>query len=166
MIESVRLLSDPLEPGKELKAFATLKPFKGERETFEMAIPIPDDFPEGAHEAPFSDLAGSLRRRFRNDPPLLEPRDLAAFIEAIRLQTVPKRTAIYLHVPPPDRGLAVQGQECPTCRAASGPSSRQEGVAGPPIRSDLITVGQTSWVVEGSQTLRFTVVKDAGSRYR
>ena len=35
-IESVRLLSDTVEPGKDLKAFVTLKPFKGEREIVEI----------------------------------------------------------------------------------------------------------------------------------
>ena len=131
-IESVRLLSDTIEPGKELKAFVTLKPYKGERETVELVMTIPDDFPEGAYEAVFSDVAASIRRRFRNDPPLAEPRDLAGFMKTIRMQTEPKRTAIYVHVPTPERGLAVQGQELPnlpgSVRAAF---ASQEGVSGP-----------------------------------
>ena len=163
VIESVRLLSDTIEPGRELKAFVTLKPYKGDRETVEMLMAIPDDFPEGAYEVVFNDVAASLRRRFRNDPPLAEPRDLAGFMKTIRMQTEPKRTAIYVHVPTPERGLAVQGQELPnlpgSVRAAF--ASKKESPA-QPIRSDLITVGQTSWVVEGSQSLRFTVAKDAG----
>ena len=163
VIESVRLLSDTIEPGKELKAFVTLKPYKGDRETVEMLMAIPDDFPEGGYEVVFNDVAASIRRRFRNDPPLAEPRDLAGFMKTIRMQTEPKRTAIYVHVPTPERGLAVQGQELPnlpgSVRAAF--ASKKESPA-QPIRSDLITVGQTSWVVEGSQTLRFTVAKDAG----
>ena len=163
VIESVRLLSETIEPGQELKAFVTLKPYKGDRETVEMLMAIPDDFPEGAYEVVFNDVAASLRRRFRNDPPLAEPRDLAGFMKTIRMQTEPKRTAIYVHVPTPERGLAVQGQELPnlpgSVRAAF--ASKKESPA-QPIRSDLITVGQTSWVVEGSQSLRFTVAKDAG----
>ncbi len=163
VIESVRLLSDAIEPGKELKAFVTLKPYKGDRETVELAITIPEDFPEGGYEAVFSDVGASLRRRFRNDPPLAEPRDLAGFMKTIRMQTEPKRTAIYVHVPTPERGLAVQGQELPnlpgSVRAAF--ASKKESPA-QSIRSDLIAVGPTSWVVEGSQTMRFTVAKDAG----
>src|SRR5262249_40658574 len=50
-IESVRLLSDTVEPGHELKGFVTLKPYKGERETIEVSLPIPSDFPEGAYDA-------------------------------------------------------------------------------------------------------------------
>ena len=32
-------------------------------------------------------------------------------MKTIRMQTEPKRTAIYVHVPTPERGLAVQGQD-------------------------------------------------------
>ncbi|WP_250846653.1 SpoIVB peptidase S55 domain-containing protein [Aquisphaera insulae] len=162
-IESVRLLSDTVEPGKALRAFVTLKPFKGEREILEVELPIPADFPEGAHEALFTDVSGSIRRRFRNEPPLSEPRDLATFMRSIRVQTEPRRTAVYGHVATPERGLAVGGHELPnlpgSARAAF--ASRKE-VAPQPIRSDLITARPVGWVVEGSQSLRFTVARDPG----
>ena len=162
-IETVRLLSETVEPGRDLKAFVTLRPYKGEREVVEVVVPIPSDFPEGTYEAVYSDAAGSIRRRFRNEPPLAEPRDLAAFMKTIRVQTEPKRTAVYAHVPTPERGLAVQGQELPnlpgSVRAAF--ASRKE-LPAQPIRTDLITVAPTAWVAEGSQSLRFTVAKDAG----
>ena len=35
------------------------------------------------------------------------------FMRAIRMQTEPKRTAVFVHVASPERGLAVQGQELP-----------------------------------------------------
>ena len=162
-IESVRLLSDTVEPGHELKAFVTLKPFKGERETIEVAIPIPADFPEGPGEAVFCDAANSIRRTFRNDPALLEPRDLDGVIRTIRLQTEPKRTAVYVHVPSPERGLSVKGRPCPTCRGACGRSSPRSGRRRP--RRSAATwcaACRRHWVVEGPAVLRFTVAKDAG----
>jgi SpoIVB peptidase S55 len=162
-IESVRLLSDTVEPGHALRAFVTLKPFKGERETVEMALPVPSDFPEGVHEAVFCDLGSSLRRTFRNDPTLLEPRDLGAVIHAIRVQTEPKRTTVYLHVASPERGLSVRGQALPnlpgSVRAVFA-SKREVPVA--PIRTDLVASISTGRVVEGVQSLKFTVAKDAG----
>jgi hypothetical protein len=162
-IESVRLHSDTIEPGQDLKAYVTLKPFKGERETVEVVVPIPADFPEGPHEAVFCDMVNSIRRRFRNEPPLAEPRDLSAFLRAIRMQTDPKRTEVFAHVPAPERGLAVEGQELPnlpgSIRAAF--ASKKE-VPVQAIRSDLIKAEPTRWVVEGSHSLRFTVAKDAG----
>ena len=54
--------------GQDLKAFVTLKPFKGERETVESSLPMPADFPEGAYEAIFATRPGVIRRRFRNEP--------------------------------------------------------------------------------------------------
>jgi hypothetical protein len=162
-IESVRLASDTIEPGQQLKGFVTLKPYKGDREIVELTLAIPSDFPEGSYEAIFSDVAGSLRRRFRNEPTLAEPRDLAGLLKTIRMQTEPKRTAVYAHVASPERGLAVAGQELPnlpgSVRAAF--ASRKE-VPAQVLRSDLIAVGPTSWVIEGGHSLRFTVAKDAG----
>jgi hypothetical protein len=166
-IESVRLDSDRLEPGGRLRAVATLKPFKGDRQTFEIELALPDDLAEGAYEATLCDLGGSLRRRFRNEPALLEPRDLAGVIEAIRLQTQPKRTGLYLHVPLPDRGLAVQGQALPNLPGsvrAVFTNGRQS--QDPPVKTDLIAVVPTPYVVEGSHTLKFTVVKDTGLSLR
>jgi hypothetical protein len=163
LIDTVRLLSDTIEPGHDLKAIVTLKPYKGERETLEVSIPIPADFPEGPCEAIFCDAANSVRRNFRNDPALLDPRDLDGVIRTIRIQTEPKRTAIYVHVPSPQRGLSVQGQPLPnlpgSVRAVF--ASKRE-VPATPIRSDLVRVAGTNWVVDGAQSLRFTVAKDAG----
>jgi hypothetical protein len=162
-IESVRLVSDTVEPGHELKAMVTLKPHKGERETIEVALLIPADFPEGPHEAIFCDASNSVRRQFRNEPALLEPRDLSGVIRSLRIQTEPKRTAVYFHVPSMERGVSIRGQALPnlpgSVRAVFA-SRREAPVA--PIRSDMVKVTPTSWVVEGNQTLRFTVAKDAG----
>ncbi len=112
-IESFRLLSDTVEPGKDLRAFVTLKPYKGEREVVEMSLPIPAEFPEGPCEAFVCDTPNSVRRRFRNDPTILEPHDLAAVIQAIRIQTEPKRTAVFLHVLSPEKGISIRGQALP-----------------------------------------------------
>ena len=109
------------------------------------------------------DTPNSVRRRFRNDPTILEPHDLAAVMRAIRIQTEPKRTGVYLHVPSPEKGVSVQGQALPnlpgSVRAVF--ASKRE-VPAPPLRNDLVAVKNTDWVIEGLQSLRFTVAKDAG----
>ncbi len=162
-IESVRLASDRLEPGQILKTFVIVKPYKGERQTVEIVLPLPKDLEEGQYEASLYDMTNSLRRRLRNEPSLVEPRDLDGILRAIRFQTEPTRTALYLHIPLPDRGLAVQGQPLPklpgSVRAVFATGRQSQG---PPIRADLIQEVETPWVMEGSQSLRFTIVKDAG----
>lgn len=160
-IESVRLVTDRLEPGQTLKAVATLKPFKGTRQTVNLELPLPADLDEGNFEATVCDMTSSLRRRLRNEPALMEPRDLDATLRAIRFQIEPQRTAVYLHVPLPSRGLSVDGQPLPnlpgSARAVFN-SNRQTQDA--PVRTDLIQTADTPYVVEGSQVLRFSVVKD------
>ena len=162
-IESVRLASDRIEPGQTLKAFVTLKPYKKERETIAIALPIPTDFPEGSHEVNLCDMQGNLRRRLRNEPQLLDPRDVDGLLTMVRAPIEQKRTALSLHVPLPDKGLAVRGQTLPnlpgSVRAVFA-TSRQ--TPEPQVRADLVARIETPWVIEGNQTLKFTVAKDAG----
>jgi hypothetical protein len=162
-IESVRLLSEIIEPGHELKALVTVKPYKGNRETIECSIPIPSDFPEGQSEVVVCDAANSIRRRLRNNPSLLEPRDLEGFLRTIRVQTEPKRKAVYVHIPSPERGVSIKGEDLPnlpgSVRAVF--ASKRETPT-PQIRNDIIRVLSAGWVVEGMHSLRFTVAKDAG----
>jgi hypothetical protein len=162
-IEAVRLLSDTVEPGNDLKAIVTLKPYKGIRETVELTIPIPANFPEGPTEAVFCDATNLIRRTLRNNPALLEPRDLVGLIQTIRLQTEPKRTQVFGLVQSAERGLSVKGQSLPNLPGSVRSvfaSKREAPVA--PIRSDLTATASTGWVIEGMQSLRFTVAKDTG----
>lgn len=162
-IESVRLQSVTVEPGRPLKAFVTLKPYKGERQVVEASLTIPEDFPEGGHEVLVCDLNTSSRRRMKNDPILNEPRDLEGILDSLRAQTGPRRTEVFLHVQRPDKGLAVNGVALPSlpgsAQAAFGSKRRSPAAA---IRSDLIAASATPWVLDGSQTIQFTVAKDAG----
>lgn len=166
-IESARLASDRLEPGQTLKAFVTLKPFKGERRTVEVALPLPPDLEEGTYEASLCDMSMSLRRRLRNEPAITEPHDLDGLLRSLHLQLEPHRTGLYLHVLLPDRGLAVQGQSLPNLPGSARAvllTARQSQE--PAVRSDLIQAADTPYVVEGTQSLRFSVVKDAGLSLR
>jgi hypothetical protein len=162
-IESIRLASDRVEPGETLKAFVTIKPFKGARQTVALSLPIPDDSPEGHYDALVSDMSNSLRRRFRNDPSLNEPRDIESLLKTIRIQTVPRRTSLFLHVPSAERGLAVEGQSLPNLPGSARAifATSRESVD-PPVRTDLMQTAETEWVLEGTASLRFAVVKDTG----
>ena len=110
------------------------------------------------------DMTNSLRRRFRNEPSLLEPRDLDG---PPPVDPPPDRAASgprsILHVPAarPRPGRPGPG-------AAEPPRQRPRRLRhrptepGTPVRADLIEAAETPWVVEGTQALKFTVVKDAG----
>ncbi len=136
-IESVRLLSDTVEPGQELKGVVTLKPFKGERETIEIVAADPGRFPRRP-------LRGDLLRRGQQRPADGPQRPGAA--GAARPGGAPP------DAPGPDRAEAdgglpprpragprasrSRGRRCRTCRAASGRSSprkREVPVAADPL---------------------------------
>jgi hypothetical protein len=162
-IETVRLASDRVEPGRSLEAFVTIKPHKRDREVVVLKLPIPADMPEGSYEASVGDVSNALRRRFRNEPQLTEPRDVAGVVRLIRAQTDLSRKAISIAVQRPDRGVTVQGQSLPSLPGSvravfNTPRQTPE----PGIRSDLTAEVETPWVIEGSQSLRFTVTKDRG----
>ena len=79
-----------------------------------IALPLPADFPEGTLRGDLCDSANSLRRRFRNEPAAARAaRPRRAALGRSGSRPTRSRTALYLHVPLPDRGLAVQGQALP-----------------------------------------------------
>ena len=164
-IESVRLASDRLEPGQTLKAFVTLKPFKGERQTV-------DRRPAAARRPRPRALTRPTVCDMSEQPPPPVPQR-AAPARAARPRRPPARRSASRRrrggrrststCPLPDRGLAVQGQPLPnlpgSARAVFATSRQTQE---PPVRTDLIQAAETPWVVEGTQSLKFTVVKDAG----
>ncbi len=166
-IESARLASDRLQPGDSLKVAVTLRPFQAADQTVEMSLPLPADLPEGTYEATVCDASASLRRRVGNDPHQAEPRGLDGLLAFLRIQAELKRTGLFLHVPRPTRGLAIAGQALPDLPASARAvfaDSRQ--TAPPAIRSEWVQTVETKWVIEGSQSLKFQVVKDVGISLR
>ncbi len=163
-VESVRLASDRIQPGETLQAFVTLKPFKGERQTLTMSLPIPDDFEEGTHDANILDASNSLRRRLRNEPVRMEPRDVASLVDFLRFQVQPRHTVLYLHTwALPDRGVAVEGQALPNLPgSARAVFATTRKTSEPPVRADLVKEVETPWVLDSGQTIKFHVVKDTG----
>lgn len=161
-IESIRLVSDRLRPGETLKVLATLKPYKAAEQVFQIEQVLPDSFPEGTYDVTLCDASSSLRRRLVGAPHLSDPHSLAALLEFLKFQIALERTNLFLHVPRNERGLAVAGQSLANLPASVRvvlSDSRQ--TAPTVIRPDEITALSTPFVVEGSQTLKFKVVKDA-----
>ena len=72
-------------------------------------------------------MGGSLRRRLRNDPQLLDPRDADGLIRLVRIQTEINRKSLTLHVQSPDKGMAIEGQSLPNLPGAFEPFSPPRG---------------------------------------
>jgi hypothetical protein len=161
-LESSRVETDRVKPGEDLIVHARLRPYQHvEPREVTIALPIPADLPEGNYEATLCDASASLRRMVSASPHLSDPHDLDALLAFLKLQAGARRSSLYLHVPRPDRGLAISGQaltSLPASARAVMIGTRQ--TAPPTVRAEMTATVETEWVVEGSQALKFQVVKD------
>jgi hypothetical protein len=162
-IASVRLASSRLEPGGTLKCSVRLQIVGSLPEVVEVSVPLPENLPEGRYQAVVCGAVESIRRSFEDSPHLMRPRDLDAWLQALQVQAEHKSNAIYLMVRLPEAGLVVEGQALPQLPgSARAVLSSLGGESTPVLRSSLIMAAATFWVIEGTSTVSFTVLKDQG----
>ncbi len=159
-IESVELDADTWAPGDTLKATVLLRPYRGARQRVALALKLPADLPEGPYTALVSDELSCARLDLRENATLNYPQSLAKVLEAVQLQTAAKRTALALRVPVAASGVAVGGRalpDLPPSMVQILSSSRRTGAA--TLAGSLTARESTDWVVQGSDSVRFTVSK-------
>ncbi|MGH7223407.1 MAG: SpoIVB peptidase S55 domain-containing protein, partial [Gemmataceae bacterium] len=159
-IESVELASDTYEPGETIKATVFLRPYKGAGQRVQVALKLPSDLPEGRYVATIGDDLLNARLTLRENPILSNPSTLEQVFEAVRLQTSVQRTNLVLRVPVPHSGVALNGKMLPDLPASMVQilgNSRRTGAQ--TVNSALVSRRPTAWVIQGSETVRFHVVK-------
>lgn len=160
-IISARLDSDQYEPGDELAATVTLRPYKCEPVQVRISLPLPDSLPPGSYSATVCDSSMHLKNTFSEEPNLLLARSVPEIAGVFRMQLEERRETLYLRVLTPDSGLTVDRVSLPQL-PASVRTALESRRATPPvaIRRALVSRLPTNWVIEGSATLRFNVVKE------
>ena len=78
-----------------------------------MTLTLPADLPEGSYTATFSDDLTQIRQELRDNPNLSSPQNLEQVFEALRVQTVAKRTNLVVRVPINAVGVALDGKSLP-----------------------------------------------------
>ncbi len=159
-IEATELESDTVAPGGTLKAWVTLRPFKGPRQRIPLEVKIPVDQPEGSYTALIGDGLNNVRAELRDRPYLGSPQNLDHLMQAVRLQLAAKRTNLVLRVPVSGGGVAVNGKtlpDLPPSMVQILSSSRRTNVQ--TIYNALVARTPTSWVLQGADSLRFQVAK-------
>jgi hypothetical protein len=160
-IESVELDSDVLSPGEELKATVFLQPYKGVRQRIPVSLKLPADLPEGSYSATVSDDIANARATLRDNPNLSNPQNLDQVFEGLKVQTSVKRTNLVVRVPMSAIGVSVGGKPLPNL-----PSSMVQIMAGSKrtgaqtLGGALVSRQPTNWVVQGSESIRFTVTRN------
>jgi hypothetical protein len=160
-IEAVELDSETYEPGDTVKATVFLKPFKGLRERLPVCLKLPADLPEGSYTATVCDDLTNARLEIRDDPTLSTPHTLSQLFDSLQVQTAAKRTNLVLRIPINALGVAIGGTSLPNLPPSMVQilgGSRRTGAQ--PVAGALVARQNTGWVVQGNESVRFTVSKN------
>jgi hypothetical protein len=160
-IEAVELASETLSPGDTLKATVFVRPFKGLRQRLPVTLQLPADLPEGNYTATICDDLASARAQLRENPILTNPQSLEHVFQALKVQTAIKRTQIVMRVPIPAVGVAVNGKTLPNLPPSMVQilgTGRKTGSQ--TLGTSLVSQLNTDWVIQGSESVRFTVTKN------
>lgn len=159
-IEAVEVDSETYSPGETLKATVFVRPYNGLLQRLPVSLKLPADLPEGHYAAIVCDDLANARAELRDDPNLLGPPDLEHVFQALAVQTAAKRTNLVLRVPMNAVGVALSGKSLPNLPPSMihilG-NTRRTGTQ--PMSGALVARQATQWVVNGSESVRFTVTR-------
>jgi hypothetical protein len=160
-IEAVELLSECYCPGETVKGIVFLKPYKGTRQRVPIQLELPRDLPPGSYTATICDDLTNVRYQLRDSPTLSNPSNIDQLFEALRLQACARRTNVVVRVAISETGVALDGQALPDLPASIVEmlgNSRRTGAQ--TMNDALISRHPTQWVIQGMQTVKFTVSKN------
>jgi hypothetical protein len=164
-VEAIELNSDTFRPGESIKATVFVRPYKGLRQRLPVALKLPADLPDGNYVATVCDDLSNARQELRDNPNLSNPQDLNQVFEALKIQTSVRRTAIVLRVPVNAVGVALEGKSLPNLPPSMVQilaTSRRTGAQ--TMGGALVSRQSTSWVVQGCESVHFTVSKNKKSQ--
>ena len=102
----------------------------------------------------------NARLTTRDNPTLNNPTTLAQVLDALQVQISAKRTNLVLRLPTGDSGVALEGRALPNLPPSMVhilANGRRTGAQ--TLRQTLVARKATDWVIQGSETVRFTVSK-------
>ena len=121
---------------------------------------MPADLPEGDYTVTATDEVSAARMALHDDPNVSNPLNVEQVLRAVHMQTEAKRTRLTLRVPLGAAGVAVGGKSLPDLPAGMVQilgSARRTGAL--PISAALTSSQATDWVLQGSDSAPFTVVR-------
>lgn len=160
-IEAIELDSETYSPGETVKATVYLLPYKGARQRLPLTLQLPADLPEGSYSVLVCDDLTNVRRQMRDDPNLSSPQNLDQVFEALKVQTSAQRTHLVMRIPLDGVGVALDGNSLPDLPPSMVQilgSTRKTGAQ--TMAGALVSRQKTNWVIQGSDSARFSVTKN------
>src|SRR5262245_46694661 len=160
-IESIEVDSESYSPGETLKATVFVRPYKQLPQRLRVSLKLPADLPEGSYTATVCDDLANARAELRDNPNLLNPQNLDQVFEGLALQTKAKRTNLVVRVPINAVGVALAGKSLPNLPPSMVQILSNTRRTGAQSISGAVAYRQpTDWVVQGSESVKFTVTKN------
>jgi hypothetical protein len=161
-IEAIELNADTFAPGDTVRATVFVRPYRGQRQRMTMSLKLPADLPEGTYSVTACDDLFNARQVMRENPTLSNPQTVAQIMDAVNVQLAAKRTNLVLRVPLGPSGVAVSGKAMPNLPSSMVQILGNTKRTGAQTMSGSLVARQTTeWVVQGSETVRFTVTKNS-----
>jgi hypothetical protein len=160
-IDAIELDSETYSPGETLKATVFLRPYKGLRQRLPVTLKLPADLPEGTYTATVCDDLSNARRDLHDNPNLDNPQNLKQVFQALKVQTDAKRTNLVVRVPVNAVGVALDGKSLPDLPPSMVQiigNTRRTGAQ--TMSGALVSRRATPWVVQGAESVHFTVTKN------
>jgi hypothetical protein len=160
-VETLELGSETYAPGETLKGTVALRPYKGPLQRLPVELKLPANMPEGNYTVTVSDDLTGTRAELRENPLLTYPENLDQLFESLRLQARIKRTNLVVRVPIAGAGVALDGRALPNLPPSVVQmlgNTRRTGTQ--TMSTSLVSRQTTEWVVQGSESVRFTVAKN------
>jgi hypothetical protein len=160
-IDSVELEADTYAPGETVRANVFVRTFKGDRQRIPVTLTLPSDLPDGSYTATLGDDLANARQELRDNPLLNYPQTMDQLFQALQIITGVKRTNLTIRLQLTGSGVAVAGKSLPNLPPGMVQilsSGRRSGVQ--QLGSAVVSRHPTDWVIQGSDSLRFTVAKN------
>ena len=160
-IDSVEMETDTYAPGATVKANVLLRTYKGTRQHVPVTLTLPADLPEGSYTATLGDDLACARLELRDNPLLNYPTTLDQLFQGLRIITGVKRTNLTVRLALTGSGVVFEGKALPNLPPSMVQilsNSRRSGVQ--PLTSAVVARHATDWVIQGADSLRFTVAKN------
>jgi len=160
-IDSVEMESETYAPGETVKAVVVLRTYKGVKQRVPVTLTLPADLPEGTYTATVADDLANARQELRDNPLINFPQSTDELFQGLRIITNVKRTNLTVRLPLNGNGVAVGGKTLPNLPPSMVQilsNSRRSGAQA--LGSAIVSRQPTEWVIQGADSLRFTVAKN------
>lgn len=109
----LRLHGRTYRPGETITGDLVIRRFRERRSTLPVTFELPEDMPEGVYTLTAMDYLGALSVHQREMPHHFAPKTPEQLFDAVQRVVGTEASTLYLHVPLPEGGLAIEKRELP-----------------------------------------------------